>query len=136
METNEEKGQQGDVSSEPPRTGSGKNWKTAIFVLVVLAVAAVGAHSVLTNGNAAGPCSIVCGPGKVAANNPACTVEKKMCTKETVCASENKTCEKAKLRTKDTHCPHSKQAINCPLSNQEKPAPSCCPKAAANTGSK
>ncbi len=135
METNEGIGQQGDVSSEQPRTGSGKSWKTAIFLLVVLAVAAVGAHSVLTNGKAAGPCSIVCGPGKVAADNPGCTVEKKVCTKEAA-AWENKTCEKARLCIKETQCPHSKQASDCPLSNKDKPASSCCPKAAASAESK
>jgi hypothetical protein len=138
METNEGVGQQGQGTCGPtdasggdccsPGSGGGKSWKTAIFVLVVLAAGAVGAHSVLTNGKAGGPCSIVCGPGGVAANNPACTVEKKVCTKEAASALENKTCEKAKQCVKETQCTQSKQTSNCPLSNQDKPASSCCPK--------
>lgn len=144
METNERIGQQGDVSSEQPQTGGGKNWKTAIFVLVVLAACAVGAHSVLTNGRAAGPCGIVCSGDKICANKPVCTLEKKACKKEAVCASENKTCEKAKQCVKETQCTQTKQTSNCPLSGQEKPASgccaklpsSCCPKAAASADSK
>ncbi|UCF44314.1 MAG: hypothetical protein JSV99_05210 [Planctomycetota bacterium] len=128
MEANEGNGQQGEVLSEQAQTGGGKNWKTAIFVLVVLAVAAVGAHSVLTNGKAGGPCGIVCSPDKVVGNNPECTVEKKVCAKEAAPASENKTCENAKQYIKESQCPQSKQTSKCPLSNKDKPAPSCCPK--------
>jgi hypothetical protein len=145
METNEGMGQQGEGTCGPteasggdccsPGSGGGKSWKTAIFVLVVLAACAVGAHSVLTNGKAGGPCGIVCSPDKVAANNPACTIEKKMCTKEAASASENKTCEKVKQCVKETQCTQSKQTSNCPLSNKDKPASSCCPKAGASAGS-
>lgn len=135
METNEGMDQQGEVSSEPSQPGSEKSWKTAIFVLVVLAAGAVGAHSVLTNGKAAGPCGIVCSPGKVVGNNPVCNVEKKVCTKEAA-ALENKTCEKAKQCVKETQCTQTKQTSNYPLSNKDKPASSCCPKAAASAENK
>jgi hypothetical protein len=144
METNEGMDQQGEGTHGPTEAsggescssgaGGGKNWKTAIFVLVVLAACAVGAHSVLTNGKAAGPCGIVCSPDKTVGNNPECTIEKEVCTKEAA-VSEEKTCEKAKQCVKETQCTQTKQTSNCLLSNQEKPASSCCPKAAASEAS-
>ncbi|MHC4364192.1 MAG: hypothetical protein ACYSTJ_01835 [Planctomycetota bacterium] len=147
METNEGMDQQGQGTCGPteagggdccsPGPGGGKGWKTAIFVLVVLAAGGVAAHSVLTNGNRAAPCGggSVCTPDMVSANNPACTVEKKVCTKETS-VSENKTCEEAKQYIKETQCPQSKPTSNCPVTNKDKPASSCCPKAGASAGSK
>jgi hypothetical protein len=148
METNEGMDQQGQGTCGPtdasggeccsPGSGGGKSWKTAIFVLVVLAAGAVGAHSVLTNGKAAGPCGgasatgSVCSGDKISANNPECTIEKKVCTKEAA-ELENKTCEKAKQCVKETQCTQTKPTSNCPLS---KPASSCCPKAGTSTGSK
>lgn len=128
-------------------SGGWKGWKTVVFVVVVLAAGAVAAHSVLTNGKAAAPscgasaAGSVCSADKASMNNPvgfgpACTAEKQVCTKKAAFASENKTCEKAKQFVKESQCTQSKQTSNCPLSNQDKPASSCCPKAKADAGSK
>ncbi|UCC22991.1 MAG: hypothetical protein JSW23_02670 [Planctomycetota bacterium] len=130
MEPNEGANQGGEVSSETSQTGGGKGWKTAIFVIVVLAAGAMAAHSVLTNGKVG---SLCCGSGigssvsaadKVCTGNPACTGDKSTCQKA-CCAAANKTCEKTK------QCTHSKQASDCSVSNPDKSASGCCPKPAS-----
>ena len=130
MEPNEGANQGGEVSSEQPQTGGGKGWKTAIFVLVVLAVGAMAAHSVLTNGKGASPCcgswigGGVCAAEKVCTSNPACAGQKDACQKA-CCAAANKTCEKT------NQCTQSKQTSDCSVSNPAKSASGCCPKPAS-----
>ncbi|MHC4571931.1 MAG: hypothetical protein ACYS0C_07645 [Planctomycetota bacterium] len=135
METNEDRLENAEDGCEATQgDGSGwKIWKTAVFILVVLAVGALASHSLLTN-NEAGK---VCTGDKAAYEKAACELPKKTCDKEAICPMVKKTCEKkAACAEVKTTCEKAKQCEKekqCSLSNQEIEASSSCPKKALST---
>ncbi|HUS73059.1 MAG TPA: hypothetical protein VMY06_08330 [Sedimentisphaerales bacterium] len=133
METNEGKAQQNESCSDSSNSGgdccsSGsvgwKSWKTAIFILVILAAGAVAARSVLTNGNgASSPCgaksgcplnmpcgsSEVCGTDEASPSDVTCPFEKK-------------------ANNPSSDCPKTATPSGCP----KTAVPSCCPQTGSN----
>lgn len=103
METNEDKAREADSCSASskqqegadccsPSPGSGKSWKTVVFVLVIAAAGAVAAHSLLTNGGAGASscCPAVAG---------------KSCSPEKVCTKDVKSCVDDKAEKSSSCCP-------------------------------
>jgi hypothetical protein len=130
METNEDRLEEAEGGCEATQgDGSGwKSWKTAVFILVVLAVGAGASHSLLTNDEAGKGCTgekTTCElPKKTCAKEATCPMAKKTCEKKVACAAEKTSYEKAK------QCEKKKQCLS---SNQEIEASSSCPKKALST---
>jgi hypothetical protein len=122
METNEDRLEEAEGSCEATQgDGSGwKSWKTAVFILVVLAVGAGASHSLFTNDEAGKGCT----RDKAVCEKATGELPKKTCEKKVVCAAEKTTCEKAKQSEKEKQCLSS---------NQEIEASSSCPKKALST---
>ena len=110
-----------------------KSWKTAVFVIVILAAGAVAAHSLLTNGTGAAPCASsggLCPFSKACAPNKACALNKP-CPNDVACPSQKK------ADNPSSCCPKSPVPGCCPKATvpgccPSTAVPSCCPKAASN----
>ena len=142
METNEDTPQQnegcydssvsgGDCCSSG--SGGWKSWKTAIFILVILAAGALAAHSVLTNGTSS-PCggsSVgVCPFNKPCAPNKACGADEASpgdvtCPLEKKANNPSSCCPKTAV---PGCCPSTETPSCCP----KTVVPSCCPKAGSD----
>ncbi|MHC4087375.1 MAG: hypothetical protein ACYSU5_19535 [Planctomycetota bacterium] len=119
MEINEEKTQQNEncndsSGSDGDCCSSGswnwKSWRTALFILVLLAAGALAAtHSVLSNGTNNSPCAAG------------------------VCPL-NKTCGATEANPGDVTCPSEKKADNPSLCCPKTETPSGCPKTGAPSG--
>ena len=110
MGTNEEDRAEEQGARDSLRGGGWKNWRTLIFILVLLAAGSMAAHSFLTS--RAG--DLVCGPE--------CVV---LCPSV---ASAN-----------EVRCPKSKQELvpkDCPFSSAGWVDPNCCVKARAGQANK
>jgi len=117
METNEEMTQENEKCNDSSgsggeccSSGSGnwKSWRTAIFILVLLAAGALAAHSVLSNGT-----NSPCGAGSAG-----------------VCPL-NKACSPTKVCGSDEANPGN---VTCPLEKKANNPASCCPKTAVPSG--
>ncbi len=127
METTEDKAQQNENCNDSSgsggdccSSGSGnwKSWKTAIFILVLLAAGALAAHSVLSNGtnspcgaDSAGVCPLnkTCGATEANPGNVTCPSEKK-------------------ANNPSSSCPKTAVPSSCPKTE----TPGCCPKTSSN----
>ena len=143
MEINEEKTQQNEICNDSSgsggdccSSGSGnwKSWKTAIFILVLLAAGALAAHSVLSNGTNNSPCAA--GSAGVCPLNKACSPTK-------VCGSDeanpgNVTCPlEKKANNPSSCCPKTAVPSGCPKSavpssSSGTAVPGCCPQTSSN----
>ncbi len=129
METNEDKTQENESCSDSSASGgeccasgsSGwKNWKTAVFVLVILAAGAVAAHSLMTNGSrlpCAGNSSGACPFSKACVLNKASVLDE---------AEPNEVTLDNKANNPSSGCPKAAVPGCCP----KAAIPGCCPKAA------
>jgi len=128
MEINEDKTQQNEncndsSGSDGDCCSSGswnwKSWKTAIFILVLLAAGALAAHSVLSNGTnspcAAGVCPLNKSCGAVEANPGDVT-----CPSEKKANNPASCCPKTEV---PSGCPKSAVPGSCPKTE----TPGCCP---------
>lgn len=145
METNEGKAQQNESCCDSSgsggdccSSGSGnwKSWRTALFILVLLAAGALAAHSVLSNGtnspcgaSSAGFCPLnkPCGATEANPGNVTCPLEKKgnnpsSCCPKTAVPSG---CPKTAV---PSGCP--KTAV--PSSSSKTETLGCCPKTSSN----
>lgn len=114
--------------------GGGKsNWRTALFVMVVVLAGGVAAHSVLTNGDKDSSCGTgpVCGMEQAndadvkAAGCPTGTTNG---DGEKTCPSERKTCPKTGTAGKAAGCsPSQALADPAPQPAPTAPAGGCCP---------
>jgi hypothetical protein len=126
MENNEQNipQEQGDCPDSTQGSSRAKVLKTAIFVVVLLAVGAFATHSFIT-GNS--PCSILCGAKSLSApcpstttnpETPDCPLTKNICTKDKACP-------------KKTTCPLANQTDKPDSRNPDVAVPAPCPKASA-----
>jgi hypothetical protein len=149
METSEEMTQGNERLNDSSDSGdkccsSGwKSWKTAIFVLVILAAGAVAARSVLTNGNEAGsPCGVksgcplnkscgaseACESEKAGSCGPTCPFEKKANNPSSACPkTETSSC--CPISAAPDGCPKTEASSCCPTTTA---APGCCPQTGSN----
>lgn len=132
MEINEEKTQQNEICNDSSgsggdccSSGSGnwKSWRTALFILVLLAAGALAAHSVLSNGTSNSPCAAgvcplnkTCGATEANPGNVTCPSEKKA-DNPSLC------CPKTEV---PGYCPKSATPVICP---KTATVPGCCPNA-------
>ncbi len=137
METNEDRLEKAEGGCEATQgDGSGwKSWKTAVFILIVLAAGAGASHSLLTNNEA--EVGKACTGDKAAYDKAACEFTKKTCNKEAICQLAKKTCEKkaacAAEKTTSEKAKQCEKEKQYSLSNQETEASSSCPKKALST---
>lgn len=117
---------EGDCPDLPQGSNRAKVLKTAIFVVVLLAVGALATHSFIT-GNS--PCNIPCGAKSLSTPCPSmttnpeistCPLRQSSCTKEKTCAK--KPCcpltDKAACSASDN--PENTPAVSCPKTSAEK----------------
>ncbi|MCJ7692940.1 MAG: hypothetical protein MUO22_05940 [Sedimentisphaerales bacterium] len=126
MENNEQNTPQDQPDCPDSTQGSSqaKVLKTAIFVVVLLAVGALAAHSFIT-GNS--PCSILCGAKSLSTPCPSIAV----CPAIADCPLTKNICTKQKACPEKTTCPLANQADSSALDNPDATAPACCPKTSA-----
>lgn len=149
MDTNEPKIEQsgcgcdsssgGDICCGP---GGKRNWRTILFVGVVLLAGAVAAHSVLTNGSNGGcPIKAICSLDKGDAQ--ACAIEKGGGQAASTIAAypleqangqscpKNAACPMGQTCSQDVPCPSigacPSQQPTCPMSSGQEGAAGCCP---------
>ncbi len=145
METNEDKAQQNESCNDSSgsggdccSSGSGnwKSWKTAIFILVLLAACALAAHSVLSNGtnspcgdSSAGFCPLnkACGVTEANPGNVTCPLEKKANNPSSCCpkTAVPSGCPK-------TAVPSSSSKTETPGCCPTTAVPGCCPQTSSN----
>jgi hypothetical protein len=128
MENNEQNIQQEQPDCSDSRQGSSraKVLKTAIFVVVLLAVGALATHSFIAGDS---PCSILRGAKSLSTpcpstitnpEIPACPLKQSTCTKEKTCAKKP-TCplaDKAACSAPDN--PENTPTVSCPKTSAEK----------------
>ncbi|MBN2270840.1 MAG: hypothetical protein JXN61_09515 [Sedimentisphaerales bacterium] len=139
METNEpqveQSGSGGDASSgdgigSAPR--GKRNWRTILFVALVVLACVVTAHSVLTNGNGGCPirglCSLDNGGGQ------ACAIDKGNGNGDSAVCPKNADCPIGQACSQDAPCPLMgtcpSQEQTCPMSSGQGEAAGCCPSTA------
>ena len=126
MENNEQNIPQDQPDCPDSTQGSGraKVLKTAIFVVVLLAVGALATHSFIT-GNSS--CSILCGAKSLSTPCPSTAV----CPATADCPLTKDICNKQEACPKKTTCPLANQSAKPDLSNPDATAPASCPKTSA-----
>ncbi len=126
MENNEQNTpqEQPDCPDSTQGSSRAKVLKTAIFVVVLLAVGAFATHSFIA-GNS--PCSIFCGAKSLSAPCPSTVV----CPAVHDCPLIKNICTKEKACSKKTTCPQANQTDKPDLSNPDATAPARCPKTSA-----
>lgn len=126
MENNEQNipQEQPDCPDSTQGSSRAKVLKTAIFVVVLLAVGALAAHSFIA-GNS--PCSILCGAKSLSTPCPSTTTNPEI----PACPLKQSTCTKDKSCAKKATCPLANQADSSALDNPEAAVPACCPKSSA-----
>jgi hypothetical protein len=126
MENNEQNTPQGqpDCPDSTQDSSRAKVLKTAIFVVVLLAVGALAAHSFIA-GNS--PCSIPCGAKSLSTPCPSAAV----CPATADCPLTKNICTKQKACPKKTTCPLANQTDKPDLSNPDATVPARCPKTSA-----
>ena len=95
--------------------------KTAIFVVVLLAVGALATHSFIAGD---GPCNIPCGAKSVLKPCSSTITNPEIST----CPLKQSTCAKKKTCAKKPCCPLANKTACAASDNPDVAAPSCCPK--------
>ncbi|MBN2139355.1 MAG: hypothetical protein JW720_16245 [Sedimentisphaerales bacterium] len=137
MDTNEPRQNNSEYISDSTPTSGNRNWKSAIFVAMLILAGAVAAHSVLKNGGACSPCGFA---GSVCSidRTDACPVRKANSDCTAACPVEKcdgdcATCPVSKCDRDCSACPMGEAAGCCPSSapadtaTQPVPAGGCCP---------
>jgi len=126
MENNEQNTPQGqpDCPDSTQSSSRAKVLKTAIFVVVLLAVGALATHSFIA-GNTS--CSIPCGTKSVLTPCPSTTTNPEI----SGCPFKQSTCTKDKSCAKKPTCPLANQADSSASDNPDATAAASCPKTSA-----
>ncbi|MHC4500634.1 MAG: hypothetical protein ACYS21_16165 [Planctomycetota bacterium] len=116
-----------DSSGSAGGAGSGRIWKTGVFIAVALLASGLAAHSILTANRCGGG---ACGVTSILAGCPAeADLQAKACLSE-------KSCTHAKATSKSQGCPSEKRTEKVCPNSPGTVAPGCCPGGSYRLGRK